>query len=252
LCYVSRRRSIDDEDIIHFQELLRFVDPGTSIDLLIDSPGGDVHVAEKLVHMVMGVVSPDDLDVEEGEFRVIVPDQAKSAATLIALGAKTVVMSNTSELGPIDPQILRRDSDGTPVQHSVFDYLNAHESAANALSESPDDLPTQARFKHFDPVVVHHYEQVVEEVRVCAENLMKRYGGNYTQAPSMLLDTHKFHAHNHVIDWKTARDSVGLNVEFMAFEDMQWQLYWYLYRHLRRAVSDNEKIFESRHISVIT
>ena len=40
-----------------------------------------------------------------GTLRVIVPDYAKSDSTLLALTADTVVMSDSSELGPIDPQI---------------------------------------------------------------------------------------------------------------------------------------------------
>jgi ClpP class serine protease len=36
---------------------------------------------------------------------VVVPDQAKSAATLIALGADEILMGPASDLGPIDPQI---------------------------------------------------------------------------------------------------------------------------------------------------
>ena len=43
--------------------------------------------------------------VERDDFRVIVPDTAASAATLVTLAAKSVVMSSTSALGPIDPQV---------------------------------------------------------------------------------------------------------------------------------------------------
>ena len=98
LCYVGGR-PISYEDVLYMQELLHFVTPGSSIDLLLNSPGGDVDVAEKLVYMMRGVVSPRDSDIEAGELKVIVPDQAKSAATLMALGAKTVVMSDSSEAG---------------------------------------------------------------------------------------------------------------------------------------------------------
>jgi len=39
------------------------------------------------------------------ELVVIVPDQAKSAATIFALGADRILMGTSSDLGPIDPQI---------------------------------------------------------------------------------------------------------------------------------------------------
>src|SRR5271167_3754909 len=39
------------------------------------------------------------------KLRVIVPNIAKSAATVLALGADQIVMGYCSELGPIDPQV---------------------------------------------------------------------------------------------------------------------------------------------------
>jgi ClpP class serine protease len=43
--------------------------------------------------------------LSSGNFQVCVPRRAKSAATLIALGASQIHMGLLSELGPIDPQI---------------------------------------------------------------------------------------------------------------------------------------------------
>lgn len=65
------------------------------IDLLLHSPGGSGEVAEKFVQMCRSCCT---------DFRVIVPNFAKSAATMIALGADVIVMGDRSELGPIDPQ----------------------------------------------------------------------------------------------------------------------------------------------------
>lgn len=42
---------------------------------------------------------------------VIVPDQAKSAATLLALGAHQILMGPTSDLGPVDPQFQLGEND---------------------------------------------------------------------------------------------------------------------------------------------
>ena len=43
------------------------------------------------------------------ELTVIVPDMAKSAATLLSLGAHHIMMGPASDLGPIDPQLLIRN-----------------------------------------------------------------------------------------------------------------------------------------------
>jgi ATP-dependent protease ClpP protease subunit len=68
------------------------------IYLIIESPGGDVNVAVKLVKILRAVFP-------EG-FSVIVPSVAKSAATMLVLGADEIVVGSSSELGLIDPQII--------------------------------------------------------------------------------------------------------------------------------------------------
>ena len=40
------------------------------------------------------------------ELTVIVPDQAKSTGTLFVLGADHIYLGPTSDLGPVDPQLL--------------------------------------------------------------------------------------------------------------------------------------------------
>lgn len=72
----------------------------TSIDVWIESPGGDAHAAYKLFV---------DLKSRANSIRVAVPDYAKSAATLLALGADVIFMKASAELGPIDAQIEHPD-----------------------------------------------------------------------------------------------------------------------------------------------
>lgn len=64
--------------------------------LLLWFPGGD---GESAVRMVRSMLHRCH------ELTVVVPDQAKSAATLLALGAHHIAMGPTSDLGPVDPQI---------------------------------------------------------------------------------------------------------------------------------------------------
>lgn len=69
----------------------------TPLDLMVTSFGGDAEVAMRMAYMC---------HANRSDFRVIVPDTAASAATLLALAAESIVMSDTSSLGPVDPQIL--------------------------------------------------------------------------------------------------------------------------------------------------
>ena len=205
ICYVAQDEIILPEDIVYTQELLYPLKPGTSIDLLLNSPGGDIDTAEKLVYMIRRLTMPPNGEMPAGEFRLIVPDQAKSAGTLMALGANEIVMSDTSELGPIDPQFRLRDRNGNLHWHSVFNYLDAYHAAEENLRREPTDPVFRATMEKFDPVLLRKFEQVVNRTRTCAENLLKRHGRNFTLTPSRLMDTERFPSHGQMIDWETAQ-----------------------------------------------
>lgn len=85
-----------------FADAVNDVPPDHPLDLMLTSLGGDAEAAIRMAAMC---------HAGRDDFRVIVPDTAASAATLLALAAESVVMSDTSALGPVDPQILlpRRD-----------------------------------------------------------------------------------------------------------------------------------------------
>lgn len=67
------------------------------LDLIIHSPGGSAQAAEQMINYLR---SRFDF------IRAIIPLQAKSAATMMALGCDEILMGSHSELGPIDPQIV--------------------------------------------------------------------------------------------------------------------------------------------------
>ena len=242
LCYVTRHGWIQGEDIRYMQELLYTVDQRRPLDLLLNSRGGNTSTAIKLVHMIWNA-SSDDQDL----FRLIVPDEAKSAATLVALGANEIIMSSSSELGPIDPQL--QDVSGN--WYSVFDYISSYESAETNYRKNPHDPAYRMTFEAFDPVRFKSLQQLTTYTRQSAENLLKRHGGNYTLAPTRLMDTGMFPSHEHVIDSATAKNDLDLNVKFLNDGDDLWRLYWKLYCHLQEAVGSSHKIFESSHVSLL-
>lgn len=88
---------LSDDDIAPLEDLLLKAPLENGLLLLLSSPGGSGLAAERLIN-VCRVYSDDN-------FRVLVPKQAKSAATMVCLGADAIYMSPTSELGPIDPQV---------------------------------------------------------------------------------------------------------------------------------------------------
>jgi hypothetical protein len=66
------------------------------LDVFIQSDGGSPNEAFKLARL---------FSAHSGEWSVMIAEHAKSAATLIALGASEIVMARDAELGPIDTQL---------------------------------------------------------------------------------------------------------------------------------------------------
>lgn len=250
ICYVSSYE-ISDEDARYLEKLLYAEDQGTHLDLMLHSPGGDIHTAEKLVRMLWSTSSSDPENSPPGKFRLIVPDRAKSAATLVALGAEKIVMSTTSELGPIDPQVSLQDQSGNWMWQSAFDYIEAYKTAEDNYRKKSDDPAHRAVFESLDSVRLLSMNKLIEYTRMCAEDLLKSHGANYSLAPSILMDRKRFPSHEQMIDWETARRDLKLRVIFVNQRDELWRLYWGLYGHLQSAVAGHRKIFESAQVSLI-
>jgi hypothetical protein len=87
---------IDFSDKIGFSEVIHSLD-GSSLDLLIHSPGGSPEAAESII---------ESLRSKFKHIRVFIPSYAKSAATMMAMAADEIIMDDDAELGPIDPQMV--------------------------------------------------------------------------------------------------------------------------------------------------
>jgi hypothetical protein len=85
---------------------------GVSVDVLINSTGGDALTAWKLMSV---------LRERFERIAVLVPLEAFSAATIFALGADEIVMHPHASLGPIDPQVTIRQPDGGSRRFSFED-----------------------------------------------------------------------------------------------------------------------------------
>lgn len=93
----------DDQKLTELRVLEACIDgfgyPGEQIEtinILLDSPGGSLDSAFKIVRY---------LTCYARELNLYVPRRAKSASTLLALGATRIFLSRFAELGPLDTQI---------------------------------------------------------------------------------------------------------------------------------------------------
>jgi hypothetical protein len=245
ICYVGGANTeIDRDDTAYFVDLLHNIQSGEPIDLLLHTYGGDVDACEKLVRLILAKV------IDGKHFRVIVPDLAKSAGTLMALSASEILMSESSELGMIDPQYKMRDNQGNQFWHSVIGYLEAYQEHATALRLNPKDPVALLALDHFDSKVVRKFQGIRDRVRVFAEDLLKRQGLPSSEISAKLMSLNRWKTHGQPIGHADATE-IGLHIRYLAPDDERWQRYWRLYCLQRMEVSENSKLVESSYVSQV-
>jgi hypothetical protein len=117
--------SITDEDLQALMTVMNNLQ-GTSLDLILHSPGGSIEAAEAFVTYLRSKFTDD--------ICVFVPQQAMSAATMIACAANTIVLGKHSFLGPTDPQFIFATELGT----RVLTAQNIEEQFERAQKECAD------------------------------------------------------------------------------------------------------------------
>jgi len=104
--------AIDFDDLLPVQDQIRNLS-GKQLDVIIETPGGFAEVVEDIVKHIRSCFE---------EVAVIVPGQAKSAGTIMAMAADEILMESTSALGPIDAQIIQAGK-----KYSAHAYLEGLE-----------------------------------------------------------------------------------------------------------------------------
>lgn len=105
--------SIGSNDIQGFMTCLNGL-KGDRLDLIIHSPGGSLEATEQLVQY---------LRAKYHYIRAIIPQNAMSAATMLACACDEIVMGKQSAIGPIDPQMTLVKQNGvahTLPAHSIL------------------------------------------------------------------------------------------------------------------------------------
>lgn len=112
---------INDSDMTGITNAVSGLDCNRGLDLILHTPGGYPTAAERIVKYLR--------EKFKNDIRVIVPSQAMSAGTMIALSSKEIIMTKHACLGPIDPQF-----NGLP----ALDLLNTINEAKKELESSPE------------------------------------------------------------------------------------------------------------------
>ena len=108
----------------------------TTVDLWLDSPGGSARDAYKIALLLRSIAC---------RIRVVIPDYAKSAATLLSLVADEIYMAPAAELGPLDVQLDYEKSPGMRV--SALDRIGNLNQITEAAREIVLGLGGEVRYK---------------------------------------------------------------------------------------------------------
>jgi len=186
--------SIDNFELDRIFQSLRNQNKQRDVLLILLSRGGSIEPAYQISKLCKAHA--------KGRFIVIIPRFAKSAATLIALGADEIHMGPLGQLGPIDPQIK-----GLPA-------LGVNQ-ALRTIAAVSQDYPKSANMLAMYLQKVLTVEQIGYCNRICdsAEQYAVRLLSTKTlerKAPLIAKElVHEYKDHSFVIDVDEARQHLG-------------------------------------------
>ena len=116
-----------------FEELVYVADANKDLHVLLTTSGEDGEIALRQVRSAHARCK---------ELTVIVPDRANSGGTIFTIGADHILMGPTSDLGPVDPQLVI-----DVVTRQIIpakEVIATVEAAEKAVQKNPETFPIHA------------------------------------------------------------------------------------------------------------
>lgn len=218
-------------DIISvFYKQLEKLGKSKKLDLYLYTKGGDVLTALRLVQLIYEYTD---------NFSVLVPYKAYSAGTLIALGAKEVVMTKMSELSPVDPNVTSAFNPTEPNNKQVKIPINVEDVysfisiAKDVVGIKNDDAMVKVftnLTEHVHPLAVGSIYRTHALIRSIARELLLMHM-DYKEEYKIneIIDTliEKLHSHSFMITRREVKDIIKLPVTYCNddLENKMWMLY---------------------------
>ncbi len=221
---VNARVAMDIIPIISKQ--LRQIGKVENIDLFLYSAGGDTMVPWRLVSMIREYCN---------KFSVLIPYKSHSAATMIALGADEIVMTDLSELSPIDPSTANVFNPADPLNPqqkipiSVEDVMAYFDLAKNKFGIKNDADLTSIFNKFVEanpqihPLALGNVNRTHNLIRRLAERLLKSHKNKIGEDEvNKIVDyfTEKLYSHQYFIGRKEAKEDLGVKAVVNADDDL--------------------------------
>jgi len=205
---------------------LEFKSKKRRIDLFLYSRGGDVSVPWRIVSMIREFCD---------EFNVLVPYRAQSAATLLSLGADTIIMGKKAELGPIDPTLIKATigesfiSSQEIAVEDVNSFLSFIKERANINDQNALAQMLNLLINQIGPLALGKVNRQHYHIRLVARKLLTSRRKKIDEekiATIIETLTEKIYSHGHAIGRKEAKD-IGLPVTYPDddLETLMWNLY---------------------------
>lgn len=233
--------TLDAQHAEIFFELLQEIGKQKRLDLFLLSPGG---FADQAFNMSRWCRQYAD------QFSVIIPYYAKSAATLLSLGADTLLMGPSSELGPIDPQIRIPDEYGRTMQVSALSIKDALRVIEGLTGDNQEKaLKYMPLIEKIDLKVLGQYDRAIQSAKQYASDLLhmsnllknKDVEENDANDPTKKAPKHKniahqltegYYSHGYAIGTDKAEE-LGFNVICPGkdgFDQEVWKSVWRLHK----------------------
>lgn len=225
-----------------FEDLIYDADPKQDLHLLLSSPGGDGDTAVRLARAAQSRCR---------KLTVIVPDAAKSAATLLAIGAHHILMGPSSDLGPIDPQFYLNNN-----LVAAKDIIAAVDDAAARVQNAPDTYPLYASLlSNVTALIVQQARSALDRSE---DSLLEALQSNPDRSPeevTALRDRLKDSlitgpsTHGAIFGTKDALQA-GLPIIEAALQSQQWRMIWRLWaKYYSLGAGSFARIYEGRNSS---
>ncbi|WP_259460473.1 SDH family Clp fold serine proteinase [Propionibacterium australiense] len=207
------------------EELLVDCDQTKDLHLLLSSPGGDGEIALRMVR---------SLQQRCRELTVIVPDMAKSAATIVCLGAHHILMGPGGDLGPIDPQMMFFGGDGRRTVASAKEIVAAVAEAEERIRVNPDSFPLFASLlSDVNMLMVEQAKAALSRSEALMQEALSAQGRDEEQVQALasalkepLIDAPTSHSAVISVDHAAG---YGLPAERADVSSEEWRLIWGLW-----------------------
>jgi hypothetical protein len=199
-CCLALFEPLDSIDTFDLDEIFGALntlnsDHKKDVVLFLLSPGGDGEPAYQISKLCKSFA--------KDSFKVIVPRFAKSAATLLAIGADEIHMGPLGQLGPIDPQI-----GGLP----ALGVSRALMTIASVAAQYPKSAEMFARYLRLALTVeqIGYCDRISDSAMQYAERLLSTKPRLTPRAGVIAKElVHEYKDHNFVIDLDEAQKHLG-------------------------------------------